>query len=183
MRNEDAHPSMRYAQLARDTAAFAALAILALAAGLALNRFRAEPLPLLYQSQEQRLDAQLNQLIHAPVFQVTPANFIGLDEFRSLVDGRRALIIDARAEPFYAQGHVPGALNLSREDFVHDYRRLGSTLANDRDRQIVVYCSGQDCHDSRMVASALLSLGFQRVEVFTGGFEAWSRAGMPVSRK
>jgi len=174
---------MRYAQYAGDAVALAALAVFSLAVGLAINHFRAEPMPMLYQTQEQRLAAQLDKLIHAPAFEVTPADFIGLGQFRSIVNSGSAVIIDARAEPFYNDGHVPGALNLSREDFARDYQRLSSVLARDRGKQIVVYCSGQACHDSRMVASALLSLGFRRVEVFTGGFEAWSRAGMPVSRK
>lgn len=174
---------MKYAQYARDLASVIGLAVISLAIGLMINHFRAEPLPLLYQSQEQRLGAQLDRLIHAPAFRVTPANFIGLDRFRSIVDGRHAVIIDARAKPFFAGGHVPGALNLSREDFARDYRRLSSVLEKDRGRQIVVYCSGKDCHDSKMVASALLSLGFEHVEVFTGGFEAWSQARMPVSQK
>ncbi len=174
---------MRYAQFAGDAAALAALVVLSLAVGLAIDRFRAEPMPMRYQTQEQRLATQLDRLIHAPAFEITPASFIGLGQFRSIVESRRAVIIDARAEPFYQGGHVPGALNLSREDFARDYQRLSSVLAKDRGKQIIVYCSGQDCHDSRMVASALLSLGFQRVEVFTGGFQSWSQAGMPVSRK
>jgi rhodanese-related sulfurtransferase len=44
-----------------------------------------------------------------------------------------------------------------------------------------VYCSGGDCHDSRLVANALLSLGFSNVSVFTGGWVAWSEAKLPVS--
>ena len=38
------------------------------------------------------------------------------------------------------------------------------------DKPIIVYCSGGDCHDSRLVANALLSLGFGNVSVFTGGW-------------
>ena len=47
--------------------------------------------------------------------------------------------------------------------------------------RIIVYCSGGDCHDSRLVANALLSLGFSNVSVFTGGWDAWSAAGLPAS--
>ena len=76
---------------------------------------------------------------------------------------------------------MPGALNLARDDFAHDYRRPGRRAAERHDKPIIVYCSGGDCHDSRLVANALLTLGFGNVSVFTGGWEAWSGAGLPIN--
>ncbi len=77
-------------------------------------------------------------------------------------------------------GHVPGALNLARDDFAHDYQVLAKKLETYRDQPVVVYCSGGECHDSKLVASALLSLGFTNVKVFTGGWEEWSQANLPA---
>jgi len=168
--------------LMRDLAGVIGLTILSLVAGIAINHFRASPLPLAYQTPEQRLSAELTTLVQAPPFQLSQIDTISLAQFRSDVDDKNALILDARSAPFYAQGHVPGALNLSRDEFANDYRRLRSTLDESKDRQIVVYCSGGDCHDSRMVASALLSLGFSRVQVFTDGWSGWTQAGMPVAQ-
>jgi rhodanese-related sulfurtransferase len=166
----------------RDLAGVVGLAILSLVAGVTINHFRASPLALVYQTPEQRLAAELTTLIEAPPFQLSEIDTISLGQFRADVDGKDALILDARAAPFYAQGHVPGALNLSRDDFANDYRRLKSTLDESKDKPIVVYCSGGDCHDSRMVASALLSLGFSKVQVFTDGWTGWTQAGMPVAQ-
>ena len=45
----------------------------------------------------------------------------------------------------------------------------------------MVYCAGGDCHDSRLVANALLTLGFSEVSVFTGGWEAWLAARLPAT--
>ena len=173
---------MNLKNLMRDLAGVIGLAILSLAAGIAINHFRASPLPLAYQTPEQRLSAELTTLVQAPPFQLSQIDTISLDQFRSDVDNKNAVILDARAAPFYAQGHVPGAINLSRDDFANDYRRLRSTLDQSRDKPIVVYCSGGDCHDSRMVASALLSLGFSKVQVFTDGWTGWTQAGMPVAQ-
>ena len=166
----------------RDLAGVIGLAILSLIAGVLINHFRASPLPLAYQTPEQRLSAELTTLVQAPPFQLSQIDTVSIAQFRTDVDDKQSLILDARSAPFYAQGHVPGAINLSRDDFAADYKRLRPTLDQAKDKQIVVYCSGGDCHDSRMVASALLSLGFSKVQVFTDGWTGWTQAGMPVAQ-
>lgn len=168
-------------QVARDLGLIVLLALASLAAGLAINRYSSQPLPLVYRTPEQRFDAELTTLVAAPPFKIAPAATLGLSEFRATVDGKRALILDARPSLLFEQGHVPGAINLSRQDFARDYRRLSPTLKAAVDKPIVVYCSGGDCHDSRLVANALLTLGFSNVSVFTGGWQAWSAAGLPAA--
>jgi rhodanese-related sulfurtransferase len=165
----------------RDLIVVVALALGSLAAGLAINRFSGAPLPLVYQTPEQRFDAELTTLVTTSPFEITPAPTVGLPEFRSAVEAKKALILDARPFVFYDQGHVPGALNLARDDFALDYRHLSALLQSSAGKPIIVYCSGGDCHDSRLVANALLTLGFSNVSVFTGGWEAWSAAGLPTS--
>ncbi len=168
-------------QVVRDLGLVALLAIASLAAGLVINHYSSQPLPLVYRTPEQRFDAELTTLVAAPPFKIAPAATVGLPEFRATVDGKRALVLDARPSLFFEQGHVPGAFNLSRQDFARDYRRLSPTLKAAVDRPIVVYCSGGDCHDSHLVANALLTLGFSNVSIFTGGWEVWSAAGLPAA--
>jgi rhodanese-related sulfurtransferase len=168
-------------QLVRDLGGVALLAAASLAAGLAMNRYYQAPLPMVFQTPEQRFDAELTTLVAAPPFKIAPAATVGLDQFHSAVDNKSALILDARPSVFFEQGHVPGAINLARDDFAHDYRSLSDVLKAATDKRVIVYCSGGECHDSRLVANALLSLGFSNVSVFTGGWEAWSAAGLPAS--
>jgi rhodanese-related sulfurtransferase len=184
--NPDSAPRTQATKLARrvalDFGGVLLIAIVCVAGGFLINRFSARPLPIVYQTPEQRLDAELTSLVAAPPFALEPATPIGLSQFRSAVESRRALILDARPAPFFIQGHVPGALNLARDDFADDYRRLAGVLKAAREKPIMVYCSGGACHDSRLVANALLTLGFSNVSVFTGGWEVWSAAGLPISR-
>lgn len=168
-------------RIPRDLAGVALIAILSLGAGLAINRFSASPLPIVYQTPEQRFDVELTSLVAAAPFKIAPAATVGLAEFRSAVDSKSALILDARPSVFFEQGHVPGALDLARDNFAQDYRRLSAVLKAAGDKPIIVYCSGGECHDSRLVANALLTLGFSNVSVFTGGWEDWSSAGQPVA--
>jgi rhodanese-related sulfurtransferase len=169
-------------QIIRDVGGVVLLAIVALAVGLAINHFSAAALPIVYRTPEQRFDAELTTMVSAPPFKIAPAATVRLEEFHSAVESKSALIFDARPSVFFDNGHVPGALNLARDDFARDYRKMAGVLQSAHDKPIIVYCSGGDCHDSRMVANALLSLGFTNVRVFTGGWEEWSAAGLPVSK-
>src|SRR5260370_26078119 len=150
------------AQFLRDLGGVALIAIASIAAGLVINRFSTAPLPMVYETPEQRFDAELTTLIATPPFAMT-AGTVGLDKFRSAVDSKSALILDARPSVFFEKGHVPGALNLARDNFAGDYRALSTVLKANTDKPIIVYCSGGDCHDSRLVANALLNLGFSNV--------------------
>ncbi len=113
-------------------------------------------------------------MVAAAPFAIAPAATVSLADFRTAVENRSALILDARPAVFFERGHVPGALNLSRDDFANDYRHLASTLKAAQAKPIIVYCSGGACHDSRLVANALLSLGFSDVSIYTGGWEEWT---------
>ena len=155
------------------------LAFVSLLIGFGMNRMRTLPLSLIYQSPEQRLSTELAQLVAAPPMQLNSSDSIGFNKFRTIFQNGSALIVDARDKTFYDQGHIPGALSLPRDEFASSYKALRSTLDQHRDQPIIVYCSGGDCHDSRLVAGALLSLGYNQVQVFTDGWQGWTDNGMP----
>jgi rhodanese-related sulfurtransferase len=147
--------------------------------GLGINRLRATPLLLAYESPEQRLSDELAQLVAAPPMQINKSDSIDFDEFRNIFRSGSAVILDARDKAFYDEGHIPGALSLPRDDFAASYRDLRSKLDKRREQTIVVYCSGGDCHDSRLVAGALLSLGYPQVKIFVDGWKGWTDNNMP----
>jgi rhodanese-related sulfurtransferase len=166
----------RVRPILRDLAMVAVLATASAAVGIGINLFSSQPLPMIYQTPEERFDKELTTLVAAAPFAVAPAATVSLTDFRAAVENKRALILDARPSVFFERGHVPGALNLARDDFAHDYRRLAPTLKEAQTKPIIVYCSGGQCHDSRLVANALLSLGFTDVSVYAGGWDEWSAA-------
>lgn len=171
--------SYQVPQVLRDLAIIAGLAVLSTGAGFAINRSSSRPLPMVYQMPEQRFDRELTTLVTSAPFAISPAATLSFADFRTAVESKNALILDARPALFYERGHVPGALNLSRDDFAQDYRRLGPTLKQAMDKRVIVYCSGGACHDSKLVANALLSLGFSGVSVYSGGWDEWSAAHLP----
>ncbi len=171
----------------RDLAAFGVLALASLLVGLSINSLHRRPLPLRYRSRAERLHAAVSGLAPAvaPAMQVTPAakpRGIGLEEFQALALAHKGVVIDARGSFFYGEGHVPGALNLSREGFQADYRQISPVLDTHKTDPVAVYCSGADCHDADLVADALAALGYEKLSVYREGWEEWSQSGLPQEK-
>jgi rhodanese-related sulfurtransferase len=59
--------------------------------------------------------------------------------------------------------------------------RIGREAAGvAKDAEIVVYCAGPQCPQSRLAAEKLGTLGFERVRAYEGGIEEWRAAGHPI---
>jgi rhodanese-related sulfurtransferase len=104
---------------------------------------------------------------------------IGLDETIEMID-RGAVVIDARTENAYRQGHIPGAI-------LFDYYMFGQYAdlvlpQLDPTRSTVIYCSSPDCGIAESLARELYSLGYENLHVFEGGFSTWEEEGRPVEK-
>jgi rhodanese-related sulfurtransferase len=111
--------------------------------------------------------AQVEQLFHDPRLQ---QNTI--------------IIIDAREEDAYLQGHIPGAYEFSPyypENYLPTVRPLC-----DFAEKIIVYCTGGDeCPDSQAAALYLrdtAGVPGAKIFVYGGGFDEWEAGGLPVER-
>lgn len=160
----------------------------ALCIGLLLNQFRDKPLPLIYQSKEQRLEHAVKKIeSESPYLRENSATaqlpeVLTLEQVREIVEKRQALILDARPEIFYRMGHIPTAVSLPREDFERAYFQLRGKLEPNKRQPIAIYCSGASCEDSHLVKKALLRLGYSNVAVFRGGWSEWVNAGLAEER-
>ena len=176
----------RNGTLLSDLRAFGMVATVSIGIGLLVNQFREQPLPLVYQSRQARLEEAVSRTVASSETPGQSASAIAwpqnlsLDEFRTFVMEKRGLVLDARPEIFHRLGHVPGAISLPREDFEKRYASLKLDAA--RDQRMVVYCSGDACEDSALVQKALMKLGYARVAVFREGWAAWTRAGLPEEK-
>lgn len=80
-----------------------------------------------------------------------------------------ALLIDVREPVEYAEGHVPGAVNLPQADLATRLDELP------REQPIFVICQGG--YRSLRAAQFLKQMGLERVGSVTGGTSAWAAAG------
>ncbi|MEJ7833941.1 MAG: rhodanese-like domain-containing protein [Nocardioides sp.] len=87
--------------------------------------------------------------------------------------GRGVLLVDVREPSEYAEGHVPGALNIPMEHLPSRVDELN------RDAPVHVICASGN--RSSAMADFLTGAGFDAANV-VGGTSAWIRAGHPIKK-
>ena len=112
-----------------------------------------------------------------PIRDISPQEAWGLYQ-------AKAPFLDARRSGAYAEGHIPGAWNISIWEAELDTRitafeaaaRPGST------RPLVLYCEGGGCEDSKLLAGRLTPLGYRNLLVYRAGYPDWVKQGRPTRK-
>jgi len=101
-----------------------------------------------------------------------------------LAQNEGAIIVDTRcAELRRDDGVIPGSVHVPLSVL---FWRLDATSGHadpsltDTERQVVLCCAHG--YSSSMAAATLHDLGFSRATDIVGGFDAWTAAGLPVTR-
>ena len=108
---------------------------------------------------------------------IAQATDISQVELMQRIKTNSGLILDVRSPEEYAEGHVPGAINIP-----HD--QLGSRLAeigSYKDKEIVLYCAvgGR----AAKAANTLRAAGFSKLLHLDGDMNGWlSHAELPVKK-
>ncbi|TVQ94644.1 MAG: rhodanese-like domain-containing protein [Chromatiaceae bacterium] len=82
-------------------------------------------------------------------------------------------VLDCRPPQEYAQGHIPGAVNIPLEQLEARLDQLP------RDRRVVAYCRGPWCMLSFEAVARLRAAGFDARRL-ADGMPEWRHAGRPV---
>jgi rhodanese-related sulfurtransferase len=85
-------------------------------------------------------------------------------------------VVDALPASYYAQAHLPGAVNLEESDVAAH----AGELLPDRAALVVTYCSNISCGNSQAVAGKLEQLGYRNVRKYREGIQDWTEAGLPT---
>lgn len=144
--------------------------------GILTNSVRRAPLPLIYENRETR---SLKAVSPEGGRELREPDILEFQAVLLAWKNTAALFVDAREASFFEDGHIPRAVNVPRDALI----RAGAAgeLA-DKARPLIVYCSGEDCEDSRIVAKGLLAMGHSKVSLYPGGWEEWSASGSPVEK-
>jgi rhodanese-related sulfurtransferase len=85
------------------------------------------------------------------------------------------VLLDVRGTEKYAQGHVPGAVDLAHRKII------GAKLAGyPADTLFVTYCAGPHCNGAARAAIRLAKLG-RPVKIMTGGITGWLDEGFALA--
>ena len=92
---------------------------------------------------------------------------ITAEEAKQIMDTEEGyIILDARTQEEYDEGHIPGAIVISHEEITEK----AEEVLTDKDQLILVYCrSGRR---SKIAAEALVELGYTNIKEF-GGISDW----------
>jgi rhodanese-related sulfurtransferase len=104
-------------------------------------------------------------------FEARTAFTTGVHELDSLVQQGKGdfVVVDVRMPRDYAQGHVPGAINLPQG-------KWPSARGLRKDAIHYLYCYDQTCHLAAQAALELTRQGYKAVEV-EGGWDRWVTKG------
>jgi rhodanese-related sulfurtransferase len=85
------------------------------------------------------------------------------------------VLLDVRGPALFAQGHVPGAVNLPHGQIV-----ASKLAAYPADTLFVTYCAGPHCNGATRGAIRLAQLG-RPVKIMIGGITGWVDEGLTLA--
>ncbi|OLC41527.1 MAG: rhodanese [Nitrospirae bacterium 13_1_40CM_4_62_6] len=92
--------------------------------------------------------------------------------------GQPVNIVDVRAAEDYAEGRIPGAVNLPKDQW-QDSKMLKARLRKDKIN--VVYCYSHVCHLAATAAVEFASKGYPVMEL-EGGWRWWKNDGFEIEK-
>jgi len=122
-----------------------------------------------------RIPAALAQSSTTSQKQVTT---VSLEQVRDGIAAGSILCIDARSSSEFKRGHLRGAISLPFADLDHALsQNLQIFIQN---KPIIIYCGGDGCDLSPLLARKLSEIGFDQVSVFQAGWNTWKSARLPI---
>ena len=102
---------------------------------------------------------------------------ITIDELKPLIQKNAVLVLDVRRPEEYAEGHIPGAVNL-------DYTLVAGQGARFKGetRIIVAYCACANEMTAARAAVDLAALGITGAKALKGGWDEWKARGEAVEK-
>jgi rhodanese-related sulfurtransferase len=92
------------------------------------------------------------------------------------------VIVDARSNDSYQDGHIPGAYHLDRFEPEKDMPKVLEACKTAE--KVAVYCHGGDCDESKWTAIELSMAGIPsfKLGIYIGGITEWQEKGRPIER-
>ena len=92
------------------------------------------------------------------------------------LNSREAVIVDVRDKDEWDEGHIPGAMHMSRGTMELDIEEK----IPDPSAMVICHCGGGG--RSALAAESLQKMGYKNVRSMAGGLKAWKAAGLPTTK-
>jgi len=95
-------------------------------------------------------------------------------ELRRMMESQEVNIVDVREEKDYKEGHVPGAVNIPKDQW-------DNPSGLNKNQTNVLYCYSQVCHLAAAAAVKFSGMGHPVMEL-EGGFDGWRDHGFQIEK-
>lgn len=89
-----------------------------------------------------------------------------------IMNDKSFILIDARSPENYSKDRIANAINIF--PYGDESEMMNKIMDLPFDKKIVVYCDGGSCDASHKLAEIIISFGYDKVFVYTGGWEEWT---------
>ncbi len=97
---------------------------------------------------------------------------ITAEELKDKIEhGLNVTVVNVVSEDLYKDCHIKGSINSPLEQL----KNIASDW--DKSREIIVYCTSNECNTSTKAYEILLALGFKRLYLYEGGTKEWKEKG------
>jgi rhodanese-related sulfurtransferase len=104
---------------------------------------------------------------------------ISTQEVRQRLDSKRAFQLwNVLTDEWFKGENISGSRRVPLDKVGNEVRSTNLP----KNAEIVVYCGGPKCPQSRMAAEKLAKLGYEDVRAYEGGLEEWKSAGFAVEK-
>jgi rhodanese-related sulfurtransferase len=109
----------------------------------------------------------------SPIETAVAATFLPVVEAENIrpLAERGAVLVDARLPQDYSEGHLPRAINIPVTMTATDAAKEMKSVS--KDAHVVIYCQDRTCPFAHEVAKTLAAIGYARMSIFVGGWNAW----------
>jgi rhodanese-related sulfurtransferase len=100
---------------------------------------------------------------------------INIEELKQKIESNEVILVEVLDKESYEKSHIKGAINIPLKEIGAEAKERFN-----KDDEIVVYCSDNQCTASPSAAKKLDNLGFKNVYHYKGGKKEWKESGQPM---
>lgn len=115
----------------------------------------------------------VKQIVEEAKFQIVDYDYLVAKLGDKLRKFNQLVVIDARPEKKYDEGHIPSAINIPDTKIDKFFPQLDQFKVT-KDTEIIVYCGGFECIKSYNVAKFLRDKGYTNVKIYLAGDPEYS---------
>jgi rhodanese-related sulfurtransferase len=131
------------------------------------------------KKERERVQKQLTGMNNPTPGTELAVNTISTQEVRQPLDSKRSFQFwNVLTDEWFQGENISGSRRLTLDKVGNEVRSKNLP----KNAEIVVYCRGPKCPQSRMAAEKLAKLGYDNVRAYEGGLEAWKAAGFAAEK-